>query len=379
MRVAIFTDTYHQINGVAMVYNRFARWCADKGYDVEIFTPGDGDFDEFGTVRVHNIGMFVPIPYYRDLSYDVTDAFFIRRKIVRYMAERGFDLVHIATQGHMGVAALRVAAKLGLPKISCYHTAIPEYAYDRFFKLGDNPLGRSIAKAAYELCWWYQRKLFRSSSLILVPTQSIKEMVEEEIGVPSAFFTRGVDSTAFSPENGNKPNGHNPKTLYAGRISVEKNLQLLEKLDQSEGENMVFVGDGPYTTTLRRNLPRAHFTGFLHGNALQEAYASADIFVFPSKTDTFGNAVLEAMASGLPVVVTNVLGPKDFVRHGETGFIAENDEEFVHYHRMLLEDDDLRKRMSAQARAYALTRSWDTIFETELIDNYRRVIEEARR
>jgi glycosyltransferase involved in cell wall biosynthesis len=164
-------------------------------------------------------------------------------------------------------------------------------------------------------------------------------------------------------------------TLYAGRVSIEKNLQLLRKLDLSGGRDLVVVGDGPYTETLRAAQPQARFTGFLTGADLQQAYADADIFVFPSKTDTFGNAVLEAMASGLPVIVTDVLGPKDFVRHGETGFIASGDEEFVEYHRRLVRDHDLRARMGRAARAYALTCSWDAIFEEQLIGNYRRVIE----
>jgi glycosyltransferase involved in cell wall biosynthesis len=319
--------------------------------------------------------MILPVKYYRNLRFDV---FPLRPKLKQYFSDNPFDIIHMATQGHMGILALYLASKFQLPVISCYHTAIPEYARDRFLKvLGNNPVGRSLAKLAFDMSWWYQRLLFRNSKLILVPTASIEAVVRENLGVPTAFFTRGVDGEAFSPARRDRPDGGPPITLYAGRISIEKNLKLLEKLKLPQGENQVFIGDGPYVPELKRRLPKAHFTGFLTGKDLQKAYANGDIFVFPSKTDTFGNAVLEAMSSGLPVVVTDVLGPKDFVKHSETGFIARNDEEFIEFHRLLLEDDELRARMGRNAREYALTCNWDSIFENQLIGNYRTVISGA--
>lgn len=376
MRVAIFTETFHQINGVAMVYNRFARWCKRHNYQVEIFTPGKKDeTEDRGPVKIHTVKMLLPFPYYHGLYFDILPR---KAKLRKYFAENSFDLIHIATQGHAGLQGLHIARKFNLPQISCYHTAIPEYARDRFLKvLGENPLGRALAKGAYNLCWWYQRKLFKSSHMILVPTQSIKDMVEHELCIPGAYFTRGVDSEAFSPEKRQR-SSKKVISLYAGRISIEKNLQLTEKLDLPGGQGITFVGDGPYKSHLEKTLPEAQFTGFLKGDDLQQAYADADIFLFPSKTDTFGNAVLEAMSAGLPVVVTNVLGPKDFVIHGETGFIADSDEDFVRYHKLLVDDAALRKEMGKKARTYALKQSWDHIFETQLIDNYRKVIRENK-
>lgn len=357
-----------------MVYNRFARWCERNGYQIEIFTPAREPLQEMGPVKIHSIDPIAPIPYYRGLAFDI---FPLRKNVEKYFEQNAFDLIHIATQGHIAIIALRVASQQKLPKISCYHTAIPEYAQSRFIQaLGNNPVGRWLADRAFDLCWWYQRRLYLSSQLILVPTKSIKNMIDKELGIPTGYFTRGVDSEAFSPAKRRRDNESEPVTIYVGRISIEKNLELLEQLDLRGGENTILVGDGPYTNTLKRHLPQAEFTGFLKGEELQQAYASADIFVFPSKTDTFGNAVLEAMSSGLPVVVTNELGPKDFVRHGETGFVAESDEEFISYHRLLLKDDELRKRMGQKAREYALTCNWDSIFETQLIGNYRKVIED---
>lgn len=379
MRIALFTDTYHQINGVSMVYQRFAGWCAEREVDLEIFTPGDHTAENLGSVTIHSIDMIAPLPYYRDLRYDLLP---LRPKLNDYFEQRKFDLIHIATQGHMAILALKIAARQGLPKIACYHTALPEFAQSRAIRLfGDNPLGRLVSKIAGKLSWYYQKRIFRSSSLVLVPTRTTGEIIEQKVGVPTAIFSRGVDSEAFKPVDRAGAGRSEPISLFVGRISVEKNLALLERLDFESGELML-VGDGPYTDHLRRTLPSARFTGFLQGEALCKAYASADIFVFPSRTDTFGNAVLEAMSSGLAVLVTDSMGPKDFVEHEKTGLVASSDEEFVEFHRLLVGDSELRARLGANAREYAKSCDWNEIFETQLLGNYRKVIDgwaESRR
>jgi glycosyltransferase involved in cell wall biosynthesis len=376
VRIAIFSETYHQINGVAMVYNRFAKWCADRGYEVHIFTPGKSGTIELGSVRVVNVPMRLPIPYYRGLHFDLIPNF----KFVRnYFSHYKFDLVHIATQGHAGLLGMRIANRMKIPYVSCYHTAVPEYAYDRFVAmLGNNFFGRFFARIAKSISWWFQEIIYRRSKLMFVPTKSIQEVVEQHLEMPTAIWSRGVDSKAFSPEKRKSGDSSEVKTIYAGRISIEKNLALLKKLKLDHGKGMTFVGDGPYLDNLKRAMPEAEFTGFLVGEPLQEAYASADIFVFPSKTDTFGNAVLEAMSSGLPVVVTNILGPKDFVIHGETGFIAKSDEEFVEYHAELCNNHELRKTMGANARNYALSQSWDHVFEQQVVERYRQILQDQQ-
>ncbi|HUX08666.1 MAG TPA: glycosyltransferase family 1 protein [Acidobacteriota bacterium] len=377
MRIALFTDTYYHINGVSMVYRRFARWCAARGIELEIFTPGSRPLEKIGSVSIHSVEMITPVPYYRDLYFD---AFPLRPKIDRYVRQHDFDLAHVATQGHMALVGLRAAGAADLPKISCYHTKMPEYAASRFLRFfGDNPLGRRMAGVAEDMSWWYQRRLYRSSQLILVPTSSARKILEDKVGVPTAVFSRGVDSEAFSPDHRTRDGGdHRTRSLFVGRLSIEKNLDLLAKLDLPGGRGLYLVGDGPYKNVLQKRLPGAAFLGFLQGENLARAYASADVFVFPSKTETFGNAVLEAMASGLPVIVSNEGGPKDFVVDGETGFVTSSDEEFLERHRQLAGDAGLRKRLGANAREYAKTCNWDSIFEKQVLDNYRKVIEEWR-
>lgn len=371
MRVAIFSETYHQINGVAMVYNRFAKWCSERNYQIDIYSPAKKGVIEMGSVRIINVPMRLPVPYYRGLHFDIIPNYkFVRR----CFEETEYDLVHLATQGHAGLLGMMIARKHKLPFVSCYHTAVPEYAYDRFVAVfGKNPIGRFLARQAHSLVWWFQHILYKDSKLMFVPTKSIEKVVNDHLETPSSIWSRGVDAREYSPAKRDRSDSE-VKTMYAGRISIEKNLALLKKLKLDHGRGMVFVGDGPYTDNLKRAMPEAEFTGFLVGEPLQQAYASADIFVFPSKTDTFGNAVLEAMASGLPVVVTDVLGPKDFVQHGKTGFIATSDEEFVSYHHRLREDEALRHEMGRNARQYALSQSWDFVFETQVVEKYRQVL-----
>jgi phosphatidylinositol alpha 1,6-mannosyltransferase len=373
LRIALFTDTYYHINGVSMVYRRFALWCARRGIELEVFTPGNRPLERIGSVTIHSVEMITPVPYYRDLYYDALP---LRSKIDEYVARSGFDIAHIATQGHMAIIGLRAAGAAGLPKISCYHTKMPEYAASRFLRFfGDNPLGRRMARLAEDLSWWYQRRLYQSSQLILVPTSSARKIIEDKVDVPTAVFSRGVDGEAFNPARRERSGGDEIRSLYVGRISIEKNLDMLMALDPPGGRGLWLVGDGPYTPALRKRLPDAVFPGFLQGEELTRAYASADIFAFPSKTETFGNAVLEAMASGLPVVVTDEGGPKDFVIDGETGFIARDEKEFISRHRDLMQDGELRRRIGARARQYALTCNWDSIFEKQVLGNYLKVTE----
>jgi len=162
--------------------------------------------------------------------------------------------------------------------------------------------------------------------------------------------------------------------VYVGRVSVEKNLPLLARaFEGMEGAALKIVGGGPYLEKMKRECPSAAYTGMITGEELSRAYASADVFAFPSETDTFGNVVLEAMSSGLPAVVTDKMGPKEIVRDGETGFIASTHEEFIEKVRLLVSDEDLRMKMGRNAREYALTRSWERVFG-ELFAEYGRHI-----
>jgi glycosyltransferase involved in cell wall biosynthesis len=162
-----------------------------------------------------------------------------------------------------------------------------------------------------------------------------------------------------------------------GRVSIEKNLdQLVPLFRDRRDARLVVVGDGPYLKEMKSLLPHALYMGFLKGDDLSRAYASADIFIFPSTTDTFGNVVLEAMSSGLPVIVTDKMGPREMVKHGRTGFITRNPHDMNEKLDILIKDRSKRLSMGSAARDYALTRSWDSVFE-KLFQDYHRVIAPA--
>jgi len=162
--------------------------------------------------------------------------------------------------------------------------------------------------------------------------------------------------------------------IHSVSFSTEKNLDVLTEIFKGkEDAKLHIVGDGPYRQEMQEHCPTAIFPGFLKGAELSRAYASADIFIFPSTTDTFGNVVLEAMSSALPVIVTDKMGPKELVRHGENGLITTGTKDMRHKLQMLIDDEPLRKKMGAQARDYAITRSWETVFE-QLFKDYRQNI-----
>jgi len=200
--------------------------------------------------------------------------------------------------------------------------------------------------------------------------------LEKRLRALLTIFSRGVDVDQFDPRF--RQPRERFTVLYVGRVSVEKNLDLLVRLLRHRTDvDLVIVGDGPYRDELRKRLPHARLPGFLSGKELSRAYASADVFLFPPKTDTFGNVVLEAMSSGVPAIVTDQMGPKEIIRHGETGFVAASEWEFRQGFDALVDRPTLRRTMGRKAREYALTRSWNAVFE-ELCRQYSETIVSAR-
>ena len=192
---------------------------------------------------------------------------------------------------------------------------------------------------------------------------------------------RGVDTESFSPRKRTVSDGVF-RFGFVGRLRAEKNVRLLADLEKEllkagkTNFKFLIVGEGNEREWLENNLKNAEFTGFLEGEQLSEAYANMDVFVFPSETDAFGNVVQEANASGVPSIVTNHGGPKFIVKHGETGFVAENADEFVKFSLELMENPEKHGKMKSAAREFALSRSWDAVFES-IYDAYAESIKIA--
>jgi glycosyltransferase involved in cell wall biosynthesis len=282
------------------------------------------------------------------------------------------DIIHVTGLSECGLLGAWVAQELNIPLAASWHTNVHEYAATRSRWLLDRlppaqraPLARSIEEASLRVaCVFY-----RWASVLFAPNPELCRLLEEKTGRPCHRMARGVDTQLFSPARRVRDPGDRDFVLgFVGRMSVEKNVALLPKIQQQMEARGIrnfrfrLVGQGIDEPWLREHLPRAEFPGVLRGEALARAYAGMDVFVFPSHTDTFGNVVLEAMASGVPVVVTPDGGPKTLVRDGANGFVAA-DEDFAAAIARMVSDPELLQRMRREARTQAMSASWDAVFE----------------
>jgi glycosyltransferase involved in cell wall biosynthesis len=206
---------------------------------------------------------------------------------------------------------------------------------------------------------------------VVAPSEWTRSALVRRVRPPVGLFSRGVDTDRFHPCH-RRERGRTT-ALHVGRLVVDKNLEVLVDLFRGRRDvDLVIVGDGPERAWLEPALPRARFTGHLTGEALSVEYASADLFVFPSETETFGNVALEAMASGLPVVTSDRMAAQELITEGVNGFVGTVGVDFHLKVDRLIRDAGLRRRLGASAREFALTRRWETVFEG-LIDDYRRL------
>ncbi len=209
---------------------------------------------------------------------------------------------------------------------------------------------------------------YRMGDVLYAPNDELVEMLREQTGKPVFLMKRGIDTELFSPVRRTVNDGI-LRLGYVGRITPEKSVRFLHELEtglrhaDTPPFRFLIVGDGSEMEWLSHNLSSAELPGILRGEALAEAYANMDVFTFPSRTDTFGNVLLEAFASGVPAVVTNSGGPKFIVREGVSGFVGHTDTDFLNRTAQLLCDPELRSRMAHRARVQALGESWDAVFE----------------
>ncbi|AXE29311.1 alpha-mannosyltransferase [Chromobacterium phragmitis] len=286
MRIMIITDAWKpQVNGVVRSLTETARELDGFGHQVNMITPL-----EFKTL---------PCPTYPDIRLSLLPY----RQVAQRIAGFAPDAVHIATEGPLGLAARRFCLREGLAFTSAYHTRFPEYIHARC-RL---PLAISYA---------WMRRFHNAAQAVMVPTRSIAADLEARGFRNVKLWSRGVDTAMFSPGERQKLDESNPpRFVYIGRVAVEKNIESFLKLDLP-GSKWV-VGDGPLLPRLKQQYPDVYFAGVFPQQELARFYRAADVFVFPSLTDTFGLVLLEAMACGAPVAAFPVAGPLDVV--GDTG------------------------------------------------------------
>jgi glycosyltransferase involved in cell wall biosynthesis len=290
MRILIATDAWKpQVNGVVNTYVNIEREAAGAGFEMTFLTPAD-----FRTL---------PMPGYGEIPLALARRSDARRRVESDLP----DCIHVATEGPIGLAMRAFCVKAGRKFTTSYHTRFPEYA---------------AARMPIPLSWGYrfERWFHNSGSGVLAASRSLCEDLTAQGMKNVRLWSRGVDLDLFKPRAVDRFGLPRPLFLYAGRVAIEKNLDAFLSLDLP-GSKAV-VGGGPQLEELKSRYPGVTFTGPKFGIDLAEHYASADVFVFPSLTDTFGNVLLEALACGVPVAAYNVMGPKDVVAHGSVGVLG---------------------------------------------------------
>ena len=292
MKIMIVTDAWEpQVNGVVRTMKNTRAELEAMGHTVDYITPL-----EFKTV---------PCPTYPDISLSLFPFKQVRQRLDAFDP----DALHISTEGPLGLAARRWAMQNKHPFTTAYHTRFPEYVHARTL-------------IPYSWTYAYLRWFHGPSKAILAPTDVVKKDLEQWGFKNVRLWTRGVDHQIFHPRKVNKLNTTPPIYLYVGRVAVEKNIEAFLELDLP-GSKWV-AGAGPAVDRIRKRFPEVNYLGVLTQHELADVYASADVFVFPSKTDTFGLVLLEAMACGLPVAAYPVTGPLDVIGDSKAGAMHED-------------------------------------------------------
>ncbi len=380
LRVAVVSETYPpEVNGVAMTVERTVQALQQRGHQIQLVRPRQSPEDAPAAQPrfEESLQRGVPIPRYAGLKMGLP----AKSALLRLWQARRPDLVHIATEGPLGWSALAAAARLRLPATTDFHTNF--HAYTRHYGLGllRAPIGA------------YLRKFHNKALCTLVPTEELRRELQTEGYRNLLVVARGVDTALFRPNRRSAELRRqwgaadgDPVAICVGRLAPEKNLPLVVEAYRRMREanprmKLVFVGDGPERAALQEKHPEAVYAGMRTGEDLARHYASADVFLFPSTTETFGNVTLEAMASGLAVVAYDYAAARDHVCHGENGLLAAFDdrEGFIRQAERLAAAPVEVARLGAAARHRAEQVDWEDVH-----DRFERILlgivqEEERR
>ncbi|MGM0874998.1 MAG: glycosyltransferase family 4 protein [Bacillota bacterium] len=361
MRIAIFTDTFApDVNGVARTLKRFTDHLEANGYEFRVFAPVSTNESRFSS----HIHRFASLPFflYPECRLALPNMLQVKAELQRFKP----DLIHVATPFNIGLCGLHYAKKLNIPIVGSYHTDFDQYLeyYDLQF----------FSKFLWKYMHWFHKPLRK----IFVPSNETMEQLKRKGFSNIRIWGRGVDCSLFHPNYSNQQVREqfqiNEKYIlsYVGRLAPEKDIETLMNISLQLPEEIrdqvhwLIVGDGPSKEDMVKKAPEnMTFAGYLNGVNLAKIYASSDLFIFPSPTETFGNVVLEALATGTPVIGANSGGVKNIIKQEVTGYLCEpkNVEKFNHAIIHLLENNSLRHKMSEDARKYALSQTWDQIFE----------------
>ena len=367
-RVALFCETFHEINGVALTARQLVSYAQRHAYPFLAVHGGlnPGVSQEGSVRRIELKRAWLSIGVERDLQYDLFFWRYLRRLRNEVIAFRP-DMIHITSPGELGQLAAYLCHTLNTPLVASWHTNFHQFAARRLQRflsflpaMITRPAAGCVQVQGLRLQMWF----YGMAKVTLAPTPQQVGWLEKKLQRPCFLMTRGVDAEQFNPAHRTLHDGV-VRIGFVGRVTPEKGVRLLAKIEaalESMGLRdfeLVVVGHGSEVSWLKRHLRHGKFTGVLRGEELSRAYANMDLFAFPSRTDTFGNVVQEAAASGVPAVVTNEGGPQHLVAQGETGYIAETDEEFVARAVELAGAPQKMRMMGAAARSRVLGASWE--------------------
>jgi len=388
-RVAYFPDSFHEINGVAHTSRHFEAYARRNNLPFLCVRAGDRAqaLTEEGNVWTLELPRgFLSFALEKDLSFDPA---YLRHipHITEVLERFRPDLIHVTGPSEVGMLGAGMAHFLDLPLAASWHTNVHEYLARRsdwLLRLLPKEQAANTERTIEDLTLATAARFYSMAQVLFAPNPELCALLEKATSRPCFLMPRGVDTELFHPARRSRKDEDEERVLgFVGRLSIEKNVTLLAQIQQNLEAmghthfHFMIVGHGSAEHWLREHLPRAEFTGVLRGEALAAAYANMDLFVFPSHTDTFGNVVLEALASGVPALVTPDGGPKTIVQDGVTGRIVA-DADFTQAVAELLNSPAKLAQMRPAARIYSLTASWDSVFEG-VYAAYETIQELARR
>jgi glycosyltransferase involved in cell wall biosynthesis len=373
MRIAYFSETFlPKIDGVAITLTHLFDYLEEMGHESIMFAPS-GTPDFYAATRIYH-HRSVKTPFYPELRI-ATPAARVEKKVLAFKP----DLIHLVGPTSLGIAGLRVALKHSIPVVASYQTDVSGFA--RRWKMG------VVSEPVYQ----FYRFIHNRADVNLVPSEFTRRQLVAKGFKRLNVWPGGVDLKRFSPAKRNEKwrkhlsEGESDKTLvvFVSRLSREKRVSLLLPIiKEIEGLRLAIVGDGPDRKRLEKLFAGTptYFAGYQRGEDLAAAYAAGDIFVFTGAEETFGNVVVEAMASGLPVVAPNSGGVVDLVEHGKTGYLypSEDPKKLMQAVKKIVADPKLAQQMGLAGRAKAEDYSWENSFNI-LFENYNRLREKGPR
>lgn len=373
IRVALFADSYLEVDGVANTVRQYEAYARRNGLP---FLLLHGGYDQEKIVREGAFRRMElprgPFRFALDRKHDF-DLGFIRYlgRVEDVLREFAPDVLHITGPSDVGIVGALAAHRLRIPLLASWHTNLHQFAECRALPLLAFLPSRSresLGAHIREICFRLTARFYQIPGVLMAPNRELIDLLEKATGKPCFLMARGVDTELFHPKRRNQQGW--PFTIgFVGRITPEKNVEMLVDIEQRlhavglSDYQFLIVGQGSSEAFLRTHLKKAILVGVLRGEELARAYANMDVFLFPSKTDTFGNVVLEALAAGTPALVTDQGGPQFIVRPGETGFICRNTAEFVEHLLWFRNNSAELQAFRKNARRQAEAASWDSVFQ----------------